>query len=249
MTGYTVFLKDPLLPPRAPLDFMAQRLGGTAGAEKFLGENPGFLGRHLTLEAAKTLAEAAAKAGLRTVLAAESDLAVLPPALKPVKITLEGTGFHADVCGVRNFVAYDSVSLITAGTFDSVLPPVTLEPIRKDLLEEVKKLAGMEILRQTLPATKETFFRAEVIAQAAALRLVLEAENLDYSGLGKERTYSSFLNFRKLLEILSGSSIKALRNPFLEAFLSGKPLARLKLASEQACETDTARLLLLAPRL
>ena len=249
MTGYAVFLRDPFLPPRAPLELMARRLGGAAGAEEFLGENPGFLGRHLTLEAAKSLAEAATKAGLQTVLAAEAAVAALPPALKPVKITPAGTGFHAGMPGARNYISYDSVSLITAGAFDPVLPPVTLEPLRKGLLEEVKKLAGMEIPRQTLPAARETFFRAEVIARAAEVRLVLEAENLDYSGLGKERTHSSFLNFRKLLQILSGSSMKALRNPFLEAFLSGKPLARLKLASQQACETDTARLLLLSPRL
>jgi len=248
MTGYTVFLKDPLLPPLAPLDFMAKRLGGTAEAEKFLRANPCFLGRNLTLDAAKPLAEEAASAGLPAVLAAEADLAALPRAWKPSKIAPAGTGFNADLSGIRTFVPYESVSLITAGAFDALLPPVTLEPIRKDLLENVKKLAGMPVSRQTLPATRSPFFRAEVITEKGELRLVLEQENLDYSGLGKEREQSSFLNFRKLLDILAASALNALKNPFLEAFLAGKPAAPFKLSSEQACETDTARLLLLAPR-
>jgi len=248
MTGYTVLLKDTRQPPLAPLAFLSGRLGGRSEAEDFLRHNPAFLGRNLTLEAAQALAGSAAQEGLDNIIAAEADLPVLPPPLtgSPIKITPADNGFYADASGARNFVPYESVTLIAAGAFDAKLPPVTLQPLKEDVLEGIKKLAGMDVTRQTLPAVRETFFRADLLAEQGELRFLLEPENLDFSGLGRAREPSSFINFRTLLDLLSRSAFKAVKNPFLEAFLGGKPLAPFKLASARACETETARLLLLS---
>jgi hypothetical protein len=249
MTGYAVLLKDARSQPLAPLAFMTGRLGSKAEAESFLRQHPAFLGRNLTLEAAQALAAMAELEELQTVIAAEADMPVLPPPLKgsPVKITPAGAGFYAEAAGARNFVPYESVTLISAGAFDANLPPVTIEPLRRDVFEEIKKLAGIPVPPpQTMPAVKETFFRADILAENGELRFLLEPENLDYSGLGQARAPSSFVNFRTLL--LSRSAFKAVKNPFLEVFLAGKPAAPFKLASARACETETARLLLLSTR-
>jgi hypothetical protein len=51
-----------------------------------------------------------------------------------------------------------------------------------------------------------------------------------------------------LLKRLSAACPKAATNAFLPAFLEARPLAQLKLAGPQACDTELSRLLLVTPR-
>jgi hypothetical protein len=95
---------------------------------------------------------------------------------------------------------------------------------------------------------KETFFRADIMAENGELRLLLEPENMDFSTLGGARAHSSQQNFKAVLALLAARCPGAVRSCLLDPLLEGRPLAPFKYASAEACDAALSRLLLLAPR-
>ena len=248
---YAVALERISVEPLAPAGFLAGIKGyDRDSARAFLRAQPGFIGRRLALEEAKELKAAALGAGFETVLAAETDIPALPPSLKVAKIEFKDAGFSAEAGGAVQLVAFEAVSLFTAAAFDAPVPPVSLDAIKKDsIFEKIMALAGEPPFEPVTEAgAKETFFRAYIIAERGQLRLLLEPESMDFSPLGPGRSHSSLINFRELLKRLSAACPKAVKNAFLPAFLAGKPLAQLKLAGAEACDTELSRLLLVTPQ-
>ncbi len=248
---HALALKDIAREPLAPAAFLAGINGFTKdSARAFLRAQPGFLGRSLELEAARQLQSAAAAAGFETVLAREEEIPPLPPAIKVSRIEFKEDGFSATAGGMLHFVKFADVSFLTAAAFDAPLPAINTDAIQKDsIFEKIMTLAGEPPFKPvTESGSRETFFRADIIAEDGQLRLRLEPENLDFSPLGPSRSHSSLVNFRELLNLFSARCPKAVRNAFLPAILENKPLALLKLAGAQACDIELTRLLLVTPR-
>jgi len=244
-----VALKDPAAAPLTPADFLLTRGYTRDSARLFMRSQPGFLGRALTLADARALAQAAGDAGLATVLVRETDIPLPPAAVRAAKLEPKAGGFDIVAGGAIKFIPYGSVSLIAAAAFDAPAGQPRLETLGHGLFAGLMRLAGIkgyEPVSETGPL--ETFFRADLIAEDGALRLLLEPENLDFSPLGAARSHSSLVNFRILLATLAAGCPGAVKNPFLTAFLANSPLAPLKLASPEACDTSLSRLLLLTPK-
>lgn len=247
---YALALKDISAGPLAAADFLAGVKGyNKDSARAFLRSQPGFLGRRLGLEEARELKDAAGAAGFETVLAAEEEIPPPPTALKVSKLEFKDAGFSATAGGAIQFVEFAAVTLLTAAAFDAPAPPVSMAVVEAGLFEKLLRLAGAaspEPVTET--GARETFFRADLLAEGGQLRLLLEPENLDFSPLGPGRSHSSLVNFRELLKRLSASCPQAASNAFLPAFLAGKPLPQLKLSGAEACDVELSRLLLVTPQ-
>lgn len=246
MSLYALPLKDPGAGPLDPARFLsaAQRLPPEA-VRAFLTANPGYLARKMPLEPARALAAAADSAGFPALLVGEEDLPAVPPPLAAEKISpLEG-GFEASVPGAAVFVPYDSIRVLCAWAYDDAALPDTAEALEPGLAARLAALAGLKPPEPPAPP-KETFFRADIVTDApGTARIVLRPENLDFSALGRAISYSSLQNFRLLLDALSTPAFAALKGSFLPAFLSSRPLAGLKAASEEAADAGLSRLILL----
>lgn len=249
MSLFAVALRDPAADPGAASAFLC----ASAGLRRdevldFQRRNPGFLARSVAAAEAEKIRTAAAAAGLQTALFAETDLTPPPAGLKAAKLDPKPTGFYVQAAGAVTFVKNEDISLVAAWAWDAPVPPPSQEALKASVFEGIRRLAGLpghEPLRQP---PKETFFRADVIADSpeGQLRLVLAPENLDFSPLGPKREHSSLLNFRTLLDAVSAPAFKAARNAALNAFLAGRPLAPHKAAGPEACDAGLSLLLLLA---
>lgn len=245
--AYAVALKDVSSGPLAPAGFLAGRGYTPDSARDFMRGQPGFLGRAMTLAGARELCAAASAAGLAAILIRESDIPYPPTALKTVKIEPKTGGFHAVAGGAVKFIPYESVSLIAAAAFDSPVAPPRLEALKNGLFSGLIRLAGGRTFEPVREAGMlETFFRADIIAEEGTLRLLLEPENLDFSPLGTDLSHSSLENFRTLLRRISAPCFGAVKNRFLQAFLSSRPLSGLKIASPEAAGNELSRLMLLS---
>ena len=250
MSVFAVVVKDPLAPPLAPAAFLSGlKKINQDSARELLRANPGFLGRGLALPAAEELRAAAASAGLETMLVAETEIAPPPPALRAVKIELKGSGLNSTAAGAVTFIPYETISVICAGAFDAPVEPPDMMALEASVFLKIRNaLPGTGPAASEPKVSRETFFRADLLADYGRLRLSLEPENLDFSALGPERTPASLTNFRTLLGKISAPAFGAVKNAFLLAFLAGAPLADLKLASAAACDADFTRLMLFKRR-
>lgn len=247
MSAYAVCVTDPLAPPLAALPFLSGRPGfNKDSARVFLRKQPGFLGRGLDFKTAGELKAAAAAAGLETAVIDEASLVPPPPPVRPLKLELTANGFTAFSAATKDFHPFESVSLICAGAYDAPVAPLNLEGAKLGLLDELREKFFGPPPKYTHGPRKETFFRADVLA--GGVRLRLEPEKLDFSALGPERAQSSLQNFRLQLGRLAAPCFRAVKNSFLAAFLKSEQLAPYKLASDEACEAELSRLLLLQPR-
>ena len=235
MSLYAAALRSPALPLLAPAPFLAA-FTNTAEAEAAaaLRQNPGFLGRRLPLEKARALAAAAAQAGFETIIAAETDLPALPPAVTPEKIETQTGGFLATAGGKPRFVPYESILVFAASAYDAPAVP-----------DSFSALAGLPAPAPR-GAARETFLRADIIAGDAPLRFLLKPEDLDFSAGLTHPSPSSAENFRALLARLSAPAFGAVKNHFLQVFLDSAPLAPHKAAGPEACDDALSLLLLLA---
>ncbi len=250
MNAFALALKSAAAEPLTALPFLVSAGGYKKDpARAFLRRQPGFLGRNLTLEAAKSLKAAADAASLETVLFSEEDIKFPPAPLKAVKIEPKGSGFYAHAGGDPAFVKYEDINIIAAAAYDKPAAPTAAADLKPGVFDGIMRLAGVETYR---PASrqppKETFFRADIIAGNGAMRLLLEPESLDFSPLGPGRSHSSLTNFRTLLDTLAAPAFHAAKNAFLQAFLAGRPLTQLKVAGPEAADIELSRLLLLTSK-
>jgi hypothetical protein len=246
MSLYAAALKSPALPLLAPAGFLAAFTNtGEAEVAAALRQNPGFLGRRLTLEKARALAAAAARAGFETIIAAETDLPGLPPAIAAEKIETETGGFRAIAGRKPYFIPYESILVFSAAAYDAPAVPDSFAALKPALLAKLAALAGLPA-----PAPGETanesFLRADLIAGDAPLRFLLRPETLDFSAERPAPSPSSEANFRALLSRLAAPAFGAVKNHFLQAFLASAPLAPHKAAGPEACDAALSLLLLLA---
>lgn len=245
--GFAVALTDPAAEPLAPLAFLSGRGLGRDAARAFLRSQPGFLGRALTQDAAAELAAAAGTAGFRTLIAAESAIAPPLPPIKVLKLDVRASGFGMTAGGAVKFVPFTDVGIISAAAYEAPVPPVNIDVLKAGLFVKMLRLAGAPVFSPVSESgSKETYFRADIVAEKGQLRLLLEPENMDFSPLGAARSPSSLENFKLLLDRVSAPCFGAVKNAFLAAFLGGRPLTALKLSSAEACDTGLSRLLLAA---
>lgn len=245
MTGFAAVLTDPQAQPAPAAAFLAARPGFSArSAADFLRLNPGYLGRALTLPAAKELAAAAGAAGLACALFAEEAIPSPPPPLEVSRLELLDGGLRASAGGASLFVRYEEVLVLAAAAWDAPAPSVSAAALAPGVLERV---VGLFTGRRPLPerGPLELRLRADLLA-AGGERLLLAPEALDFSPLGKALAHSSLENFRLLLDGLRLRVPAAAGEPCLAALLGRAPLAPLKVAGPGAADAGLARLLLLA---
>lgn len=248
MSSYALALKDPAAEILAPAAFLAGVKGyDRESARNFLRARPGFLGRHLQLEAARGLAAAAAAAGFETILVEETAIPAPPRPIEADRIEPKGSGFEARAGGALTFIPYEAVTIFSAAAFDAVTLPDTIQALKPGLFEKLARLVGEPPPPPPAPQ-RETFFRADIIFGEEQLRLLLKPEKLDFSPLGPARSPSSLVNFRALLGTLSAPCFKTARNAFLQAFIAGRPLTPLKVAGPEAADLELSRLLLLTTK-
>lgn len=245
MSRYALPLKDPAAAPPAAAGFLAGTPGYTPDtARHFLRTNPGFLGRSLPLEQARDLAARAAAAGLETLLVTETDLPAPPPAAIVEKVELQSGGFYARTASLREFIPYESVTILAGAAYLAAPAPRNMADLKPPLFYKLAVLAGLPAPEPPQPRL-ETFLRADLIGGEGPQRLLLRPEALDFSSLPL-RAPSSEANFRTLLGELAANSLRAVKNHALAAILAGAPLAPLRLASAAAADLELSRLLLLA---
>ncbi|MDO8803181.1 MAG: hypothetical protein Q7R35_02010 [Elusimicrobiota bacterium] len=245
MSLYAIALKEAAAEPLAPAAFLSAVKGYTRdSARSFLRAQPGFLGRNLQLEAARELAAAAAQAGFDTMLIAETEVPAPPHPIESDWIEPKSNGFNARAAGALTFISYDSITVFSAAAFDAPAAADNISALKPGLFEKIARLAGIPVPPVPAPP-RETFFRADIIGGEERLRLLLKPENLDFSPLGPARSHSSLVNFRALLDAISAPAFKAVKNRFLQAFISSQPLTALKVASPEAADAELARLLIL----
>lgn len=247
MSGFAVALTAAEAQPGPAAEFLAGRPGfSLRSAREYLRGNPGFLGRALPLDAAAEVRTAAEAAGLACSLFPEEALLPPPSPLKPR--ALRPGPSHFEVLSDRPpfFVDYAQVTALSAAGWEAPPPPSGRPALIPGLLRRLLEAAGADRLPPPARGPLETYFRADLVT-SAGLRLLLEPESLDFSGLEGSGP-SAAANFRGLLLVLSSRSPGARRNLFLAAFLEGRDLAPLKVAGPEAADLDLARLLLTAPR-
>jgi hypothetical protein len=248
--GYAVLLCDPAAEPLAPLHFLAGLKGWNRdSARTFLLRQPGFLGRALTREAAAALTSDAAAAGFLAAIADEGSLPAPPPPVKVLKLSPGEDGFEVVTGGVLKTVAYATVTILAASAYDAHLPPPNMDALKDSLIDKLMRLTGTPAFSPVSEkGAKETFFRADILAENGDLRLLLEPENMDFSPLGLARAHSNLENFKTLLGRLAPRCPGAVSTPFLAALLANRPLAALKPSSPEACDAALSRLMFLSAR-
>jgi len=247
VSGFAVALTAAEAHPGPAAEFLARRPGfSLRSAREQLRRSPGFLGRALTLNAAAELRSAAEAAGLPCAIFPEEELGDLPAPLKPGALLPGPSGFKFFSGNAPVFVNYSQITALSVACWDAPPPASGHAALLPGLFRRLLEAAGANRLPPPARGPLETHLRADLVT-AAGLRLLLEPESLDFSGLAG-RGPSAAANFRALLRELSGRTPGARRNLFLGAFLEGRDLAPLKLSGPDAADLDLARLLLTAPR-
>jgi len=249
VSAFALAFRDPAADPAAAAAFLANAgVADKDAAREFVRRNPGFLGRALSTEAAEKLRAAAAAAGLTTALFDEEAIGLPPVPLRAARLELKVTGFEVQAGGAIVFMKYEDIRLIAAAAYDAPVPPPSQGALKASIFDGVRRLAGLPGYEPALKAPpRETFFRADIV-MADGTRLLLEPEGLDFSPLGPSRSHSSLVNFRALLDALSAPAFKAAKNAFLRSFLASKPIAAMKAAGPDACDTALSLLLLLTSK-
>ncbi|MBI5745358.1 MAG: hypothetical protein HY952_12515 [Elusimicrobia bacterium] len=246
MSGYAVALAAASGDPRRAARFLAGLRGGDARqAAVFLRGNPGFLGRALTLAAAKDLMESAKRTGLPAALFAEEDLPPAPAPFSVTALTFLPDGVSVNYGEQELPLAYSDIASISAAAWDAPAPPPELRLLKAQTAASVITSAGGDAGEPYTPP-QETLLRADVLA--GATRLLLAPENMDFSALGPERSASSLQNLRLLLGRLRAAAPGAAVNATLAALLESAPLAPLKVDGPEAADLEVSRLLLLTSR-
>jgi len=247
VSGFAVALTAAEAHPGPAAEFLAARPGfSLRSAREQLRSSPGFLGLALTLEAAAALRADAEAAGLPCAIFPEEELRRLPAPIKPGAILAGPSGFEFFSGAEPVLAEYAQVTAFAAYGWDAPPPASGHAALRPGLFRRLLEAAGANRLPPPARGPLETYLRADLVT-AAGLRLLLEPESLDFSGLAG-RGPSAAGNFQALLRELSGRTPGARRNLFLGAFLEGRDLAPLKLSGPDAADLDLARLLLTAPR-
>lgn len=250
---YCVLHKDPGYSREKAAAFLAgERCIDPAEAAAAVRACPGFLLENASLDKASAFNLRASATGLETVLLSHKDLREPPPAIAVSKIELRTEGFYHVRASAREYVPFEAVRMLTACAFDIEVPAkAAMEPAAMEagLIASLRAryfpfaLPLGDKYREPPPAAaapvRETVFLADIFTGGPEpLRLRINCDEQDYSGIGPKKTVSSLENFRTLLDELSARAFGTRRNAFLEALLKKEPLAPLKYPSAEAYEKE-----------
>ncbi len=263
---FCVLHKDLSYSSEKTAEFLAaERCVSRVEAAAAFKKSPGFLLENAELGKSSAFNLRASAFGLETILVSQRDLKSPPPAsvLSKIEFTTEGFNYFSNCAG--DYVPFEAVKSVTACAFAAEMPSAdevdTLWPLQTDSPQTTGQDAGIihylraryfpfalpfggkyrqpsETPRHSTPSG-ETVFRADILTSGPGpLRLAINCDKHDYSGLGARKTLSSFENFRIVLDELSSRASGAVRNPFLQALLGKKTLSGLKYPSAEAYEKE-----------
>ena len=250
---FCVIHKNLSYSPERTADFLAvERCVSRVEAAAAFKKNPGFLLEKAELGKASAFNLRASAFGFETLLLSQTDLRIPPPASVLSKIEFEADGFCFFSNSAKEHLPFSSIKAVIAGAYGIEKPPTpsTAEPgtglmnsLRARYFPFALPLGDKHQSPSIAPLSpappKETVFRADILtSDPVPLRLTINCDEHDYSGLGAKKTLSSFENFRLLMEELSPRAYEAVKNPFLQTLLDKNDLSRFKYPSADAYEKE-----------
>lgn len=217
----------------------------------------GFLGRGLDEEKADGLLRTCEAHGVRALKLPSAGLPKLEEPLRlaslaPAVETLDYTG--ADGKGgkvLRTAIRVLSAAPLkteTSRTVTSKEGPSTQErAVRLGIMAVTGLPIGLgksKEVKKEVKSSELSFYMDLVMEGGARLRFC--SDDLDFSYLAAEKTYSSQVNFRLTALKLAAFLPKALKNTCLWAMLESRPLGALPYDSMEDFETESLRLLALS---
>lgn len=219
----------------------------------------GFAGENLPRERALVLADKCAENGLEAVTVDSKEVFSLPAEkiFTRAEVKPEGLNYTLET-KEPGFASWENVILLAAA-------PVKEEKITQQTvnegpsgLERLSKAALMAVTGIPLGTGKtkeakkekkeyELVFYLEIFSTDSPFRLRMRSDSFNYSYLGKRKEYSSQLNFRAMLEDVSASALKSLKNRGLNAVINKEHLSMLGYDSLSDLEKEARWLLTVAP--
>ncbi|MCX5786184.1 MAG: hypothetical protein NTX59_10905 [Elusimicrobia bacterium] len=229
MEKYSLILSEPETANDKAAAFMVSALGlEQKEAELCLKVSPGFLIEGIGLEPVMKARAQADSARLKTMVIASPDLPLLPRPVAAGKIEFKSDGFYYQNKVQKDFVRYDSVTMLAAAAVEFFLPPVRMPAeLEADLLEELRRKFLPALIkpgndRPNAPAPrprKEIVLYSDIFsAQGDFPHLRFKYDEFDFSGLGAAKTYSSAENFRLTLDELEARTFS---KPFMNRAFRG----------------------------
>ena len=259
MANYSLILAEPEATDSKAAAFMVSALGleqKEAGLR--LKTSPGFLIENTGLENVKKARAQADSAGLKTMVVESPDPSFLPRPFVVEKIEFTTNGFYYQNKSQKDFVRYESVTLLAAAAVEVFLPPIKMPAeLEADLLEELRRkfLPALFKPETDQPKTSAPRPRKEVVlysdifnALGSLPHLRFKHDEFDFSGLGAAKTYSSTENFRLILDELEARTFsKPLMNRAFIGIKERTPARDFILPSLEAYEKELLWLTCLNP--
>lgn len=229
-------LMNPGLDPVDP-DTFARAFRGVPGltpvdANRIGQPDCGMLVRHLTLEQATALQSNLQAAGMAAEMVAETKLPTLPDGyvIRFAQCSAESLTFR-DCFQRSTAIRRKDVKLLAAGSVRiATFPRQRLEkqvasthmlhlpihpiPIMIPMVQRETRVQYIE------REAEEWVLRAEIVCPSVSQRLIIEAENFDYSSLGADKTFDVATNFCLLIRELAGTCSPPVVNRGVTSILS-----------------------------
>ena len=252
--GVSLYLKEPDLPAPGTLADVFSAVYPLSHEEAFHRARHcwGILAENISEEEAARLQDACRQAGLE-LLRLEADKAPRPPApARARSLAMDGEGFTCQLDGDEK-----------ARCLWTELDIAAAAPVKEDIVRKETPVQGPSFARAAsiittiatgLPVsfgskqpeqTRETVIREMNYVMDlcfAGRRLRLRSDDMDYSSLGPDKTYSSQGNFRALACRLEPLAAAALKNKGLKLIAARQPLQSLSYDSAADFERDFRRL-------
>ncbi len=214
----------------------------------------GVLGTGLDEGQAERLGAACAGAGLKVLKVPGEKLPPLPKPLTVGKVVFDGgKAYFSGPGGFSAAAAPEALAVLAAGPVKTESVTVTTVNEGPSVKEKALRmgiiavtglpigLGGSKEVKKEVRST-ETNLTLDLLTADGRSRLRLQSGDMDFSGLGEKKTYSSQLNFRLLASELASFARGAFRNTYLKAMLAGGQLSVLPYEGLPDLERETVRL-------
>lgn len=248
---------EDLPPHRAMAEALAAGLGlDPATAAMTARKGWGVLGAGLEDAQVERLETACAGAGLKVLRIPGERLPPLPKPLPVRKVIFSGgKAYFSGPEGFSAAAVPEALGVLAAAPVKTESVIVTTVKEESSVKEKALRmgimavtglpigLGGSKEVKKEVRST-ETHLTLDLLTADGRSRLRLQSGDLDFSGLGEKKTYSSQLNFRLLASELGSFAKGAFRNAYLKAMLAGGQLSTLPYEGLPDLEKETARLAL-----
>ncbi|MCG2724672.1 MAG: hypothetical protein L6420_00215 [Elusimicrobia bacterium] len=196
----------------------------------FLKQSPGFLSENKTIEKAEEIYKKAKEKNLQTLIINDKDIPQPPKPLSLEKMEIKTSGFFYIAKSIKEYLSFEKINMIATGIISEECPETSTNNLSFTLQEIIEKLLNIKKTEDSASVAKvntrkELIFYMDIFLSESPYRLRIKHDNLDYSFLEKEKSYSSLENFKILLNKFAALSLKAIKNKTTNAILNKEPLS------------------------